>query len=68
MYIPNLSSMSVVEYCDFLETRAIHLGVDVFDLNIEFGITMGIISDERYQRAKCELLGRWAKEELFVVR
>jgi hypothetical protein len=26
---------------------------------------MGIISDERYERAKGELLRRWAKDELF---
>ena len=65
MYIPNLSSMSVVEYVDFLETRSLHMGIDAFDLNIEYGITMGIISDERYNLAKCELLRRWAKDELF---
>jgi hypothetical protein len=65
MYIPNLSSMSVVEYVDFLETRSLHMGIDAFDLNIEYGITMGIISDDRYERAKGELLRRWAKEELF---
>lgn len=67
MSLPNVSSMSLSEYVDFIELRAIHLGVDVFDLNIEYGITVGVISDERYERAKCELLGRWAKEELFVV-
>ena len=38
---------------------------DNVDLNIEYGITMGIISDERYERAKGELLSRWAKVELF---
>jgi hypothetical protein len=65
MYIPNLALMSVVEYVDFLESRALHMGIDAFDLNIEYGITMGIISDERYERAKGELLSRWAKVELF---
>lgn len=63
--LPNLALMSLSEYCDFLETRALHLGVDVFHLNIEYGITMGAISDERYERAKCELLSRWSKQELF---
>lgn len=63
MYIPNLSSMSVVEYVDFLETRSLHMGIDAFDLNIEYGITMGIISDERYNLAKFELLKRWANVE-----
>ena len=35
MYIPNLPSMSVVEYVDFLETRSLHMGIDAFDLNID---------------------------------
>lgn len=61
----NVSEMSLSEYCDFLETRALHLGVDVFHLNIEYGITMGVISDEIYERAKWELLRRWSKQELF---
>ena len=31
----DVRGMSVNEYCNFLESRAIHLGVSVFDLNIE---------------------------------
>jgi len=56
--LPNFSKMSVSEYVDFIELRAIHLGVDVFDLNIEYCFEMGVISNERYERAKGEILRR----------
>ncbi len=58
MYIPNLSSMSVVEYVDFLESTALYTGIDPFELNMEYHIEMGAISMERYERAKWELVGR----------
>jgi hypothetical protein len=50
--------MSVVEYCDFLESTSLYTGVDVFELNMEYCFEMGAISDERYERAKWELVGR----------
>ena len=56
--LPNLALMSVVEYCDFLESTALYTGVDVFELNMEYCFEMGAISDERYERAKWELVGR----------
>jgi hypothetical protein len=56
--LPNLALMSVVEYCDFVESRSLHLGVSAFELNMEYHIEMGAISMERYERAKSELLER----------
>lgn len=58
--LPNLALMSVVEYCDFLETRSFHTCVDVFELNMHYHIELGAISMERYERAKAELIGRRA--------
>ena len=58
MYIPNLSSMSVVEYVEFLITRAMHVRVSPFDLNMEYCFECGLISDEMYERAKWELVQR----------
>jgi hypothetical protein len=56
--LPNLALMSVNEYCDFLVSRAMHLRVSPFELNMEYCFEMGAISDERYERAKWELVGR----------
>jgi len=58
MYIPNLSSMSVNEYCDFLITRAMHVRVSPFDLNIEYHFERGLVSDEMYELAKWEMNAR----------
>jgi hypothetical protein len=59
--LPNLALMSVVEYVDFLESRALHLGIDVFTLNMEYCFEMGSISNERYERAKAEIYSRHEK-------
>jgi hypothetical protein len=58
MYIPNLSSMSVNEYVEFLITRAMHVRVSPFDLNIEYCLERGLISDEMYELAKWEMNAR----------
>ena len=58
MYIPNLSSMSVVEYVEFLITRAMHVRVSPFDLNMEYCFERGLISDEMYEKAKWEMNAR----------
>ena len=58
MYIPNLSSMSVNEYVEFLITRAMHVRVSPFDLNIEYHFERGLISDEMYEKAKWEMNAR----------
>jgi hypothetical protein len=58
MYIPNLSSMSVVEYVEFLITRAMHVRVSPFDLNMEYCFERGLISDEMYELAKWEMNAR----------
>jgi hypothetical protein len=58
MYIPNLSSMSVNEYVEFLITRAMHVRVSPFDLNMEYCFERGLISDEMYDLAKWEMNAR----------
>ena len=58
MYIPNLSSMSVNEYVEFLITRAMHVRVSPFDLNIEYCLERGLVSDEMYELAKWEMNAR----------
>ncbi len=58
MYIPNLSSMSVNEYCEFLITRAMHVRVSPFDLNMEYCFERGLVSNEMYERAKWEMNAR----------
>ena len=56
--LPNLALMSVDEYCDFVLSRALHLQVSPFDLNMEYCFELRAISDERYERAKWELNAR----------
>ena len=56
--LPNLALMSVNEYCEFLITRAMHLRVSPFELNMEYCFEMGAISNERYERAKWEMNAR----------
>jgi hypothetical protein len=58
MYIPNLASMSVNEYVEFLITRAMHVRVSPFDLNMEYCFERGLISDEMYELAKWEMNAR----------
>jgi hypothetical protein len=58
MYIPNLASMSVNEYVEFLITRAMHVRVSPFDLNIEYCLERGLVSDEMYELAKWEMNAR----------
>ena len=55
MSLPNISTMSLVEYVDFIELRAIHLGIDAEVLNMEFCFEIGVITNEWYERAKGEL-------------
>ena len=58
MELLDVRSMSVNEYCDFVESRALHLGVNPLDLNVDYCFELGLISDEMYERAKAELLER----------
>ncbi len=57
MELLDVRSMSVNEYCNFVEGRAIHLGVSSMDLNIQY-CEIGLIDWEMYERAKAELLER----------
>ena len=57
MELLDVSGMSVNEYCDFVESRALHLGVSSIDLNIQY-CERGLIGWEMYERAKAELLER----------
>jgi len=57
MEILDVRGMSVNEYCNFVEGRAIHLGVSSMDLNIQY-CEIGLIDWEMYERAKAELLER----------
>ena len=58
MNLLDVRGMSVNEYCDFLVSRAMHLRVSPFELNMEYCFERGLISDEMYERAKAELLER----------
>ncbi len=67
MELIDVRGMSVNEYCNFVESRALHLGVSPMELNIEYYFERGLISDEMYERAKWELNMRecnmaWANE------
>ena len=53
--LPNISKMSLVEYVDFIELRAIHLGISAEELNMENCFEIGVISNEWYECAKAEL-------------
>jgi hypothetical protein len=56
--LPNISQMSVNEYCDFLVTRAMHVRVSPFELNMEYCFERGLVSDEMYEKAKWEMNAR----------
>jgi hypothetical protein len=55
---PNLSSMSVNEYVEFLITRAMYVRVSPFELNMEYCFERGLVSDEMYEKAKWEMNAR----------
>jgi hypothetical protein len=58
MSLLDVSGMSVNEYCNYIESRAFHLGISSFELNMEYYFDRDLISDEMYERAKAELLER----------
>jgi hypothetical protein len=58
MELLDVSGMSVNEYCNFVESRALHLGVNPLDLNVDYCFERGLINNEMYERAKAELLER----------
>ena len=51
----NVSEMSVVEYCDYVEQCALYLGTDVHDLNMDNFFVRCEISLRTYEYAKWEL-------------
>ena len=57
MELIDVRGMSVNEYCNFVESRSLHLGVSAFELNIQY-CERGLIDWERYERAKSELMER----------
>lgn len=63
--LPNVSEMSVVEYVEFLESTALYTGVNVYELNMEYHMEIGIVDMEKYERAKAELNIRWRDREAF---
>jgi hypothetical protein len=58
MNLLDVRKMSVNEYCDYIESRALHLGIDVHELNMDNFFEKMLISDEMYERAKWELVQR----------
>jgi len=54
----DVRGMSVNEYCDFVESRALHLGIPPHELNMDIFFERMLISDEMYERAKWELVQR----------
>jgi hypothetical protein len=58
MELLDFRKMSVYEYCNFVESRALHLGVTPFELNMQYCFERGLIGHEMYERAKAELLSR----------
>ena len=57
MELLDVRGMSVNEYCEFLITRAMHLRVSPFDLNIEYW-EKDLISMVKFDLAKWELNAR----------
>ena len=53
-----ISGLVLNEYVDFLETRALHLGVSPFDLNMDYHFERDLVSMARYELAKWELVKR----------
>jgi hypothetical protein len=58
MELLDVRGMSVNEYCDFVVSRAMHLRVSPFELNMEYCFERGLISDEMYEKAKWEMNAR----------
>ncbi len=58
MELLDVRGMSVNEYCNFVESRALHLGVTPFELNMHIFFERMLIGVEMYERAKAELLDR----------
>ena len=58
MELLDVRGMSVYEYCNFVESRALHLGISSFELNMEYCFERGLISDEMYEKAKWEMNAR----------
>ena len=56
--LPNVSLMSVAEYCDYLESCSLYFGIDAHALNRENLFEIGLITNETYERAKWELFKR----------
>lgn len=57
MELLDVRGMSVNEYCSFVESRAMHLGVSPFELNIQYW-ERDLISMVKFDLAKAELLSR----------
>jgi hypothetical protein len=57
MELLDVRGMSVNEYCDFVLSRAMHLRVSPFDLNIEYW-EKDLISMVKFDLAKWELNAR----------
>ena len=58
MELLDVRGMSVNEYCDFVVSRALHLRVSPFELNMEYCFERGLISDEMFEKAKREMNAR----------
>jgi hypothetical protein len=58
MELLDVRGMSVNEYCDFVVSRAMHLRVSPFELNMEYCFERGLISEEMYEKAKWEMNAR----------
>ena len=57
MELIDVRGMSVNEYCNFVESRALHLGVTPMTLNIDLW-EKDLISMVKYDLAKAELFQR----------
>jgi hypothetical protein len=62
----DVRGMNVGEYCSFIESRALHLGVTPFELNI-LNVEKGLISWDRFEAAKVELLARRMNDNLIEI-
>jgi hypothetical protein len=58
-----ISGLLLNEYVDFVESRALHLGVSPFELNIQFW-EQDLVSMARFELAKAQLLVRRACDSL----
>ena len=62
MELIDVRGMSVNEYCNFIESRALHLGVSAWELNIDLW-ERGFITMVKYDLAKAELFQRQLDNE-----